>query len=117
MGVVRTFCLCRRRREPASFLPDARLFPPRHQVIRPHLFTTAEGVRLLAAISAVPAAPTSPFRRENLRLRVGILYTTGFWVRAFVLPILADYDPRDHTFRVGHLKLHQSSPIQQAVGA
>ena len=65
MRIVRNFCLYRRRGELASFLPDALLFPPRHQVVRPHLFTNAEVVRLLAAISALPAAPTSPFRREK----------------------------------------------------
>ena len=59
------------------FLPDALLFPPRHQVVRPHLFTNAEVVRLQAAIGALPAAPTSPFRRENLHLAIVLLYTAG----------------------------------------
>ena len=68
MREVRNFCLYRRRYEAVSYLPDARLFPPRHQVVRPHLFTSTEVLALLAAISALPAAPTSPFRRENLRL-------------------------------------------------
>jgi integrase len=77
MRVVRNFCLYRRRYEAASFLPDSRLFPPRHQVGRPHLFTNAEVLRLLAAINALSAAPTSPFRRENLRLAIVLLYTTG----------------------------------------
>jgi hypothetical protein len=77
MRVVRNFCLYRRRGQPASFLPDTRLFPPRHQVIRPHLFTNEEVVRLLAIISDLPAARTSPFRRENLRLAIALLYTTG----------------------------------------
>jgi hypothetical protein len=56
--VVRNFCLYRRGSEPASFLPDARLFLPRHQVVRPHLFTNDEVVRLVAIISELPAAPT-----------------------------------------------------------
>ena len=77
MRVVRNFCLYRRRSEPASFLPDARLFPPRHQVVRPPLFKNEEVVRLLAIISELPAALTSPFRRENLRLAIALLYTTG----------------------------------------
>src|ERR1700730_2816253 len=72
MRVVRNFCLYRRRSEPARFLPDARLFPPLHQVVRPHLFTNEEVVRLLAIISELPAARTSPFRRENLRLAVAL---------------------------------------------
>jgi len=77
MRIVRNFCLYRRRGELASFLRDALLFPPRHQVVRPHLFTNAEVVRLLAAIGALPAAPTSPFSRENLHLAIVLLYTAG----------------------------------------
>ena len=62
---------------PAAFVPDERLFPSEHQVIRPHLFTEAEVLRLLDLVAALPPAPTSPLRRENLHLAIVILYTTG----------------------------------------
>jgi hypothetical protein len=42
-----------------------------------YLFTEAEVVRLLEVVDALPPAPTSPVRRENLRLAIVILYTTG----------------------------------------
>ena len=77
MQVVRNFCLYRRRGLPEAFVPDERLFPSEHQVIRPHLFTEAEVLRLLELVAALPPAPTSPLRRENLRLAIVILYTTG----------------------------------------
>jgi hypothetical protein len=35
MRVVRNFCVYRGRGVPAAFVPDERLFPPEHQVIRP----------------------------------------------------------------------------------
>jgi integrase/recombinase XerD len=115
MWVVRNFCLYRRRCEPASFLPDSRLFPPRHQVVRPHLFTDAEVVRLLAAICALPAAPTSPFRRENLRLAVVLLYTTGLRLGELVRLALGDYDPREHTLLIRNSKFHKSRLMPMSI--
>jgi integrase len=108
MREVRNFCLYRRRYEAASFLPDARLFPPRHQVIRPHLFTNAEVIRLLAIISELPAARTSPFRRENLRLAIALLYTTGLRLGELVRLTLRDYDVREHTLLIRESKFHKS---------
>jgi integrase/recombinase XerD len=115
MRVVRNFCLYRRRYEAASFLPDPRLFPPRHQVVRPHLFTNAEVLRLLAAISALPAAPTSPFRRENLRLAIVLLYTTGLRLGELVRLTLGNYDPREHTLLIRDSKFHKSRLIPLSV--
>jgi integrase len=108
MRVVRNFCLYRRRYEAGSFLPDSRLFPPRHQVVRPHLFTNAEVVSLLAGISALPAAPTSPFRRENLRLAIVLLYTTGLRLGELVRLRLGDYHTRDQTLLIRDSKFHKS---------
>jgi integrase/recombinase XerD len=108
MRVIRNFCLYRHRSEPSSFLPDARLFPPRHQVVRPHLFTNGEVVRLLAAINALPDARTSPFRRENLRLAIVLLYTTGLRLGELVRLTLSDYDPREHTLLIRDSKFHKS---------
>src|ERR1700693_3848974 len=107
MRVVRNFCLYRRRYEAKSFLPDSRLFPPRHQVVRSHLFTNAEVDSLLAAISALPAAPTSPFRRENLRLAIVLLYTTGLRLGELVRLTLGDYHTRDHTLLIRDSKLYK----------
>ena len=115
MRVVRNFCLYRRRYEAASFLPDSRLFPPRHQVVRPHLFTRPEVVRLLDAISALPAAPTSPFRRENLRLAIVLLYTTGLRLGELVRLTLGDYDSREHTLLIRDSKFHKSRLVPLSI--
>jgi integrase len=115
MRVVRNFCLYRRRYEIASFLADSRLFPPRHQVVRPHLFTNAEVLGLLAAISALPAAPTSPFRRENLRLATVLLYTTGLRLGELVRLTLGDYDPHEHTLLIRDSKFHKSRLVPLSV--
>jgi hypothetical protein len=77
MQIVRNFCLYRRRDLPAAFVPDERLFPPEHQVVRPHLFTEAEVLRLLDRVNGLPPAPTSPLRRENLHPVYDRLATRG----------------------------------------
>lgn len=100
MREVRNFCLYRRRYEAGNFIPDSRLFPGRHQVVRPHLFTNADVLHLLAAISALPAAPTSPFRRENLRLAIVLLYTTGLRLGELVRLTFGDYDPHERTLLI-----------------
>jgi integrase len=111
MRVVRNVCLYRRRREPACFLPDTRLFPLEHQVVRPYLFTEAEVVRLLEVVDALPPAPTSPVRRENLRLALVILYTTGLRRGELVRLTLRDYDPRERTLLIRDSKFHKSRVV------
>jgi integrase len=108
MRVVRNFCLYRRRGVPAAFVPDERLFPPEHQVIRPHHFTEAEVLRLLDLVKALPPAPTSPLRRENLHLAIVILYTTGLRLGELVRLTLRDYDPRRQTLLIRDSKFHKS---------
>jgi integrase/recombinase XerD len=93
MQVVRNLCRYKRRRVPAAFIPDERLFPPDHQVVRPHLFTEAEVLRLVSLVKALPPAPSSPLRRENLHLAIVILYTTGLRLGELVRLTLSDYDP------------------------
>ena len=63
---MRNLCLYRRRSEPGCFVPDERLFPPVHQVIRPHIFTDHQIVQLLAAARTLARSPNSPLRPENI---------------------------------------------------
>jgi len=108
MQVVRNLCRYKRRHVPAAFIPDERLFPPDHQVVRPHLFTEAEVLRLLSLVNALPPAPTSPLRRENLHLAIVILYTTGLRLGELVRLKLSDYDPRSQTLLIRDSKFHKS---------
>jgi len=129
MRDMRNFCLYRRRYEVKSFIPDSRfqipdsrfqipdsrLFPSRHQVVRPHLFTNGEVHELLTAIGALPATPTSPLRRENLRLAVVLLYTTGLRLGELVRLTLGDYDPREHTLLIRDSKFHKSRLVPLSI--
>jgi integrase/recombinase XerD len=108
MQVVRNFCRYKRRCVPGAFLPDERLFPPDHQVVRPHLFTEAEVLRLMDLVNALPHAPTSPLRRENLHLAIVILYTTGLRLGELVRLTVGDYDPPRQTLLIRDSKFHKS---------
>ena len=77
MREVRNLCLYRRRREPGCFVPDERLFPPVHQVIRPHIFTDRQVGQLLAAAATRARTANSPLCPEMMRLAIVLLYTTG----------------------------------------
>jgi integrase len=115
MQVVRNFCIYRRRDLPDVFVPDERLFPPEHQVIRPHLFTEAEVLRVLDLVNALPPAPMSPLRRENLHLAIVILYMTGLRLGELVRLLLRDYDPRGRTLLIRDSKFHKSRLVPLSV--
>jgi integrase/recombinase XerD len=117
MQVVRNFCLYRRRSVPTAFVPDERLFPPVHQVVRPHLFTEAEVHRLLDLVNALPPAPTSPLRRENLHLAIVILYTTGLRLGELVRLTIREYDPRSQTLLIRDSKFHKSRLVPLSTDA
>lgn len=111
MRVVRNLCRYRRRREPACFLPDERLFPPLHQVIRPHLFTDTEVARLLGAADALIPSPSSPLRRETFRLAIVVLYTTGLRRGELLRLTLGDYEPLERTLLIRQSKFHKSRVV------
>ena len=108
MRIVRNLCLYRRRSEPGCFLPDARLFPPVHQAIRPHIFTDSQVVRLLAAACTLAPSPNSPLRPENMRLAIVLLYTTGLRRGELTRLTVGDYDPPQRTLVIRQSKFHKS---------
>jgi integrase len=71
-------------------------------------FTEAEVLRLLDLVAALPPAPTSPLRRENLHLAIVILYTTGLRLGELVRLILRDHDHHERTLLIRDSKFHKS---------
>ncbi len=67
-----------------------------------------KSLRLLTAINALPAAPTSPFRRENLRLAIVLLYTNDLRLGELVQLTLGDYDSHERTLLIRDSKFHKS---------
>lgn len=108
MRIVRNFYLYRRRAEPFCFVPDIALFPPLHQAVQPHIFTTAEIDRLLRAAETLGSTPCSPLRRETLRLALVLFYTTGVRRGELLRLIVGDYDPAARTLLIRESKFHKS---------
>lgn len=117
MREVRNWCLYRRRREPSCFIPDERLFPPVHQVIRPHIFTDGQVGQLLAAAGTRARTANSPLCPEMMRLAIVLLYTTGMRRRELTRLTVGDYDSREHTLTIRESKFHKSRLIPVSADA
>jgi len=117
MRDVRNWCLYRRRREPGCFVPDQRLFPPVHQVVRPHIFTDGEVAQLLAAARRLTRTSNSPLCPENMRLAIVLLYTAGLRRRELTRLIVADYDSRERTLTIRASKFHKSRLVPVSADA
>ncbi len=65
-------------------------------------------LRVLELVNALPPAPTSPLRRENLHLAIVILYTTGLRLGELVRLTFGDYDALSQTLLIRDSKFHKS---------
>lgn len=116
MREVRNLCLYRQRGEPRCFVPDERLFPPLHQAVRPHLFTTEQIRQILDVAATRPPTNYSPLYPDTLRLAIVLLFTTGMRRRELTRLTVGDYDPRERTLRVCASKFHKSRLIPVSAG-
>lgn len=108
MRIVRNFCLYRQRTCPNSFVPNADLFPARHQAIRPYVFSDRDIMQLLRTCTMLSPTPRSPLRPHVYRLAVVLLYTTGLRRGELIRLTLTDYDSRTRTLHVRESKFHKS---------
>src|SRR5207248_3334546 len=63
------------------------------------------------AASALRPSLTSPLRRENLRLAIVLLYTTGLRRGELVSLTLSDYDADQRTLLIRESKFHKSRVV------
>jgi integrase len=117
MGFVRNLCLYRRRTEPDCFVPDQRLFPIARPPAPPYIFTEAEIIRLILAVSALKPVPRSPLRPQVFRLAITLLYTTGLRRGELLNLTLGDYDPQAQTLLVRESKFHKSRYLPLSLDA
>jgi integrase len=117
MRDARNLCLYRRRREPDCFVPDLRLFPPVHQVIRPHIFTDAQVTQLLATARTLGRTANSPLCPDNMRLAIVLLYTAGLRRGELTRLTVGDYDVRERTLAIRASKFHKSRLVPVSADA
>ena len=108
MRIVRNLCLYRRRTEPACFVPDQALFPPRHQYVQPYIFSEKEIAHLLDVTRTLLTTRAYPLRSLVFRLGIGLLYTTGLRRGELLRIRVGDCDPRAQTLFVRPSKFHKS---------
>jgi integrase/recombinase XerD len=111
MRIVRNLCLYRRRTEPGFFVPDLELFPRNHQPVRPYIFTEGDVRRLLAEAAKLKPTTPSPLRRENHRLALVLLFTTGIRRGELVRLTLGDIDDHEKTLAIQETKFHKSRVV------
>jgi integrase/recombinase XerD len=108
MRIVRNLCLYRRRTEATCFVPDDMLFPRNHQPVSPHIFTEEDIRRLLAEADKLEPTGPSPLRRENHRVAIILLFTTGIRRGELVRLTLGDFDDTARTLAIRESKFHKS---------
>lgn len=111
MRIVHNLCRYRQRGEPLCFVPDLSQLPRPSQPIQPYIFTEDEITRLFDAIKDLKPGTRSALRKENFRLALVLLYTSG--LRRSELPRLTigDYNPIEHTLMIRESKFHKSRLI------
>ena len=100
-GVVRQLCLYRRRRDPASYVPEHALAPIKESVFLPYIFTHDEVRALLAAGTAHKGRFIGACM---LRALILLLYCTGMRLGEAVRLQMADIDLARGTLMIQHSK-------------
>lgn len=111
MQVARNFCLYRKRTEPSCFIPDPLQFPKAIQPAQVHIFTPIEIVRLLDATKLLKPNARSPLRKENFRLALILLYTSGLRSGELIRLTIGDYNAKEHMILIRESKFHKSRII------
>jgi site-specific recombinase XerD len=101
LATLRQFCLFRRRRAPAAFVPG-RVWAPQstESHFLPHVLSEEQVRKLLAQAHEL----RSPIHRRTIRLLVLVLYCTGVRVGEALRLELGDVDLRAGSFLVRHSK-------------
>lgn len=101
LGVLRQFCLFRRRRDPAAFVPG-RVWAPQstRSEFLPHVFSDEQIRVLLAEAQALRGS----FRQTTFRALILVLYCTGLRLGEAVRLRLRDVDLHEGVFFVEYSK-------------
>lgn len=111
MQVVRNFCLYRKRKELLCFVPDLLQFPKASPLPQAYIFTEVDIIRLLDSINQLKPNIRSPLRRENFRLALILLYTSGLRCGELLRLTIGDYNSKEHLLLIRESKFHKSRII------
>ncbi|MGH8845816.1 MAG: tyrosine-type recombinase/integrase [Polaromonas sp.] len=101
LGILRQWCLYRRRRDPKGFVPDSQWAPQKESEFLPYIFSREEVRRLLSAATQHRGRNISAGLLHTLLL---ILYCTGLRVGEAVRLRLTDVDLTRHVIEVRQSK-------------
>lgn len=110
LQTVDRFCRWRRRVDSSCFVPDASQFPRQRPAARPHIFSEAQIVSLLAH-AAAPRRGASALCQGTYRVAVALLYTAGLRRGELLRLTLADHDARQGVLCIRKTKFHKSRVI------
>jgi integrase/recombinase XerD len=111
MQVVRNFCLYRKRTEFSCFVPDPLQFPKASPRTQAYIFTEVDIIHLLDATNQLKPNIRSPLRRENFRLALILLYTSGLRSSELLRLTIGDYNSKEHLLLIRESKFHKSRII------
>ena len=101
VGVLRQFCLFRRRYDPRAFVPDRWWAPKTTSDFLPYIFSAEQIRRIIAEISRIRVSARA---RRCHRLLVVLLYCTGLRVGEALRIRRQDLDLHRNCFRIGPSK-------------
>lgn len=105
---VYNFCLYRRRREPACYVPDPGSFARPKPMPLPRIIEREQVIRLLRYVSALMPTAREPLRPSVLRLAILLLYTTGLRRGELQRLTLGDVDARRGVLFIRQSKFYKS---------
>jgi integrase len=101
VGVLRQFCIFRRRYDPRAFVPDRWWAPKTTSDFLPHIFSADQIRRIIDETSRIHVSPRA---RRCHRLLVVLLYCTGLRVGEALRIRRQDMDLHRNCFRIGPSK-------------
>ncbi len=106
LSVVRQFCEYLSRTDPRCYIPERCRGIRPQDARRPHIYSTSEVQRLLAAAAELP--PPNALRPQTYRTLLGLLYSTGIRIgEAFALNV-EDFHREEQTLYVAAGKFRKA---------
>ncbi len=108
MLCVRKFCRHLARFRPATFIPDVRTFPRKHDHQAPFLLTRIEVGRIISKTATLKVGWQNSFRRPTMRLAWVLLYCCGLRRGELLRLRLVDVEMEHSVLRINETKFYKT---------